>query len=118
MAFAVRLVAHRMPAPRRCDERVWPQAGSAPSGEGKRTMSSPRATTERAAWSWPRPLVLALAAALATSGCLGGSSASAAAGNPTDVKIRLLTPLTGPTNAAGTEASHGAQLAAAALDGL
>jgi len=64
-------------------------------------------------------LLIVPALALATA-CTGGgdtSSTSAASGDQT-LKIGLLTQLTGPSRAAGTEAQNGARLAADVINGL
>jgi len=64
-------------------------------------------------------LLIVPALALATA-CTGGgddSATSAASGDQT-LKIGLLTQLTGPSRAAGTEAQNGARLAADVINGL
>jgi branched-chain amino acid transport system substrate-binding protein len=64
-------------------------------------------------------LLIVPALALATA-CTGGgdnSSGSAASGDQT-LKIGLLTQLSGPSKAAGTEAQHGAKLAVDVINGL
>ncbi len=64
-------------------------------------------------------LLIVPALALATA-CTGGgddSSGSAASGDQT-LKIGLLTQLSGPSKAAGTEAQNGAKLAVDVINGL
>jgi branched-chain amino acid transport system substrate-binding protein len=67
--------------------------------------------------SWRRPLLLVVAAALAAGGCTSSSDSSKPA-PPTEVRIGLLTPMSGPNRLAGQDAQRGALLAADVVNGL
>jgi branched-chain amino acid transport system substrate-binding protein len=67
--------------------------------------------------NWRRSLVVVVAAGLAAAGCTNGSDSDAAA-PPSEVRIGLLVPMSGPNKAAGADAQRGAQLAADVVNGL
>lgn len=64
-----------------------------------------------------RLVPVVLAAALAAAGCTSGSD-SATPAAPSEVRIGLLAPMTGPNKSAGQEAQRGALLAADVVNGL
>jgi branched-chain amino acid transport system substrate-binding protein len=67
--------------------------------------------------SWRRRFVLVVAAALAAGGCTSGADSGKPA-PPTEVRIGLLAPMSGPNRLAGQDAQRGAQLAADVVNGL
>jgi branched-chain amino acid transport system substrate-binding protein len=67
--------------------------------------------------SWRRRTVLVIAAALAAGGCTSGSDSGKPA-PPSEVRIGLLAPMSGPNKGAGQDAQRGAQLAADVVNGI